>query len=159
MERIVTLTLGDWSGDGHSMTKVFIVKLSGDDVSDEAIRRNRTAAETAVGFLLESLCEEYEDNTLYYNQLEKLLAFGVIDPVSCVSTALYSKVINVDPDEFEELSGVGGVDQLDALAVAMGFAGYGDPSFAWEPVILDNILGGYGNTALGSSFGYGLFYS
>lgn len=161
MKRIVTLTLGDWSSDGHSMTKTFIVKLSGDDVSDEAIRRNRKAAETAIGFPLESICEEWKDNYLRYEQLEQLLTHGLIVPGVGTNPRMISerKIINVLPEDFEALSGVAGIRDVDAVTLALSFAGYGDPSFSWEPVEIDNILGGYGDLPLGSSFGYGLFYS
>ena len=52
---------GDWSGDGHGMTNSQIISS---DLTSEEFDDYLSKIHETLGFNLENICEEYEDNVL-----------------------------------------------------------------------------------------------
>lgn len=158
MERIVQLTIGDWSGDGHSQTKQVIVKISGADVSDDRLKNNREAAARASNVKLENICKEYEDATIITEDLQQLVNAGIIDLDDERLYAGNQLGIWVDAADFkivfkESIK----AERIDSVALIMAYAGYTLDDFQWERLEFDTVLGNH-RAPLGS-FGYGLFYN
>lgn len=173
MKRKVQLTLGDWSGDGHSITESVLVTISGDDVSDEALKKAREAAEAASGVDLEKFFSRYEESSLDLTALKKLLRSG-IPFLKLYEYKSHGPNFMVDEDALEALQededfkaygdqlailqqGVEEEDGFEVLALLMAFLGYGIPNFSYKPMKLDTIVGTFGAPVRG--FGYGLYFT
>lgn len=157
MERVVKLVFGDWSDDGHGKTDTVIVKLSGQDVSDEALEASRVKSDEDFGQNLLDLFSNYEDNTISPELYQALVedGFGGSDG---------------EDDFIIYVVGQGVAEEakyLSALEVFLYWLGRNIEDFNYE-VLTDEyptLVGGY-NSILKSpegwsstSFGYGLYFS
>lgn len=173
MKRKVQLTLGDWSGDGHNITESVLITISGDDVSDKALKKARKAAEAASGVDLEKFFSSYEDSSLGLEDLKKLLRSG-LPFLKLHEYKSHGPNFIVDEDVLEALQeddefkaygeqlailqqGIEDEDGFEVLALLMAFLGYGIPNFSYKPLKLDTIVGTYGAPLRG--FGYGLYFA
>lgn len=74
MNHIISLVLGDWSGDGHSKTD--IVNISS-NLSKKEIEKAYSLGTKKIGFdLINDVCADYEDNNLSAEHWEILKKFG-----------------------------------------------------------------------------------
>lgn len=170
-KRTVKVVLGDWSGDGHSITETLIYKIKGADVSNEALQKAREAAEEATGVKIDTLFVDYELTTLDGASLKSILMNGA--PVLKVNKGdTYIPGFFVEDEVLEELEAdaelkpyakelarirdANEYDGMSVIALLMGFLGYGIEGFKYSPVKIDTIVGG-GERPL-HGFGYGLYY-
>ncbi len=133
LEHSITLTLGDWSHDGHSQTEVITVKCNVDKKDLEKAYKKGTKK---VGFdLTEDVCADYEDGSVSDEVIEKLRDAGI------------------KPEDFAEKGDAddeGWSLAYDYEAFAglwMRIAQLGDPDLKYEvaPTNPNNInIGGYG---------------
>lgn len=71
----ITLTVGDWSHDGHSKTEVVTVRCNIDKKNLEKAYKNGTKK---VGFnLTENVCADYEDMSVTPEIIKKLKDAGI----------------------------------------------------------------------------------
>jgi hypothetical protein len=183
-ERKVTVILGDWSMDGHNITKKFHVKVSGNDVSDAVLLKNRERFTEVTGVELgdNGLFSEYENFSACSEIVEAMLDAGIVfqDYGFCGPRDIPFYVKTSDGNLIERLK-VNGVNfafsqglgdgkvensySLSAVALLFSILGFGDKSFSYEIIPMPDypmIVGSYRRPAEGSpipleSFGYGLF--
>lgn len=73
-ENVISLVLGDWSGDGHSKTDTIVIMSSLNKKDVEKAYKNGTKK---LGFdFINEVCEEYEDRLLPKDKLELLMKSG-----------------------------------------------------------------------------------
>lgn len=73
----VALVLGDWSNDGHGRTETFYIESN---LSPKEIEKAYAKGSLKLGIdLVESICEEYEDDRLWKDDLEKFRSAGFKD--------------------------------------------------------------------------------
>lgn len=168
--REAILRIGDWSDDGHGKHVEARVRMTGVDVSNESLAAARKRAEEALGFELESICQEYEESSIGVDELTKLieLEFPIFTPPDAIESDIIVWLRDGDGEwaiEQAEEDGFVVSDEvrqalkkegIDAVRLIMAFLGYGVEQFSYELVPADIIVGGHG--APGGSFGYGLFY-
>lgn len=90
------LTIGDWSGDGHSMSKVFLCTTEAKDIQD--VREAHFKMKRVFGFSIENLCSEYEEGSMSECEIEDLIDHGLITEDQAKE---YSE--NVTPRQMVEL--------------------------------------------------------
>lgn len=71
MEKIA-LVLGDWSQDGHNKTETVLIESN---LSKKEIEKAYQKGAEKAGISICDCCEDYEDNQLSPDQIEKLEAF------------------------------------------------------------------------------------
>lgn len=158
--RIVEVNIGDWSRDGHNQFDRFIIELTGDDLSDETLAANYTAASERFAKDLVDVCAGYDDYQIepsYYTQLLEagFEPSGNDEPPVIMVKDTYLPLEN-DEDEPEEAS-------ITALDLLMFYVGGTIPNFSWRVVKFPLLIGGFGgivkqnDTHISSSFGYGLY--
>lgn len=159
--REVRLVFGDWSGDGHQLTKIIRLNLTGDDVSDEAMRTARLKAEEASGIVLESLLEEYEEYEIDEDDFFAILDAGMdIRQPENEDVIIGYSVDFMDKQRVAEakLDPNASDYYFDAVRLVMAFLSFDMDNFSYSVVPEpDTILGNYG--AVVNGFGYGLFSS
>jgi len=133
LEHFITLTLGDWSHDGHSQTDVITVRCNVDKKDLEKAYKKGTKK---LGFdLTEDVCADYEDMSASADVIEKLKTAG-IKPEDFIE--------NEDEDD-EGWSFAYNVEAFASLWLRI--AQLGDPDLKYELVETNpnNInIGGYG---------------
>jgi len=77
---IATVTVGDWSRDGHNMSDSFTIQFP-DSLVEEDLEKFSARAEQELGFKLEDQCEGYEENSFpikyLANVVQSAKALGV----------------------------------------------------------------------------------
>jgi len=138
----VKLNLGDWSQDGHNLTKVVILEVN-KTVKEIQDAYRKSCKDSGVE--LHELCSEYNDDVIDRETIEKLNNFG-IDTLSWVHD---SYEVDNDDDVYFNILGFRDLI-LDFIKVSL-------PDLTYEIVEDDipNINGFWGD--LNVSFGYGLF--
>lgn len=68
------VTIGDWSIDGHRITESFRIMTSIDDAGLKEVKKEVLAT---TGIDIDRLCEEYEDNSLPVEVIDKLNSLGI----------------------------------------------------------------------------------
>lgn len=104
----INLIVGDWSGDGHEKTEVFIIEsnLSPDEIKDAYAKGSKI-----LGFnLIRKVCIEYEDNFIPFS-IAKILnshlntEFNIDGQLSLVIPKqwvdLYLKIVHLGNDSFK----------------------------------------------------------
>src|SRR5574338_1441101 len=77
MSHVITLILGDWSGDGHDKRETINIKSN---LDKDAIMKAYEAGTQKLGFdFCAEVAEEYEDNKLSEEKWKKLLEMGYQD--------------------------------------------------------------------------------
>lgn len=74
MSHIIALTVGDWSDDGHGKTATHIYETN---LPRSELNKAFDAGTEKVGFNLENVCEDYEDNTLLRADYDLLVDAGI----------------------------------------------------------------------------------
>lgn len=159
--RIVEVNIGDWGHDGHGWSKNTRLELTGADVSDEALKAAKKRAKKATGFKVDDFFSDYENMTLEYGALPKILEAGM--DIGNVENSSDTHVYFIDKYEVEDAIEAGYKNlvadrEFDAVKLLMAFLGFGIDGFSYREVPAPTpIVGGY--NAVINSFGYGLFVS
>lgn len=83
----VTLTIGDWSDDGHGKTERFVINTN---LTVDQIQQAYKAGSKKLGFnFVDECCHDYEDNILNKNIVDKLMANGLDDHLKKEQYTLY----------------------------------------------------------------------
>jgi len=156
--RETTAVFGDWSDDGHGKTDSVRLRITGVDVSNEALSAARAKAEALVGFSVETICEDYEDSSIDEDNFITMLQHGL--PILTAEGEEQSPVLcYIDEDTISAAAAAGFTvlySDIDAVKVTMAFLGYGIEGFSYEIIPDDVIIGTWGAPI--SGFGYGLYY-
>jgi hypothetical protein len=137
----ISLTLGDWSRDGHNQTDQIIIKSNR---TTEQIKKAYKKGVKLVGFdFSEEVASEYEDNRIREEELEKLRTAGY-------TQELDDEYTKDELGEFADLAGTAALSSDTFAEIYLWIAKRGDPSFEYE-VAVDHTC----NINIG---GYGLFY-
>lgn len=155
MERTVRMVIGDWSDDGHGKTATVLVKLAGDDVSDENLARSMEESDKHFGFHLLELFEDYEDSRLPNDLYDALIEDGLKPQEKDDDFTVY----------VDSYSSLAPLATLSALEVFMWWLGRNIPGFRWKNVTehVPLLVGGYStilkddDRSASTSYGYGLF--
>jgi len=134
--------VGDWSGDGHNETKMYVVVVD-DKFTSEVLAANYHKNVKELGIDPTAFVDEYNENTLPTDIEEKLEALGV-----------KYNVVEWGDDKLLTTQGM--------LEITMFLFGHGLEDFAWEqePEITYPVLVGSYDSAIGpEAIGYGLFVS
>lgn len=125
-----TITIGDYSGDGHGMASKFMVRMSGDDVSDEALKTSYAAAVKSAGFGLYDVFNEYNVPRISkekWASMRDVWSKGLNTYVGSGDVQSEIGFVKWDVgDEFEI--------EIDAVELVMAFVGYTIPNFRWEMI-------------------------
>lgn len=121
---IVELVIGDWSGDGHEKRESVFVHVT----SKEELQDGYAAGCKILGFdFIKECCEEYEDNHIAEEYLEKLREHGLLEGET-----------TEDWDEF-------GVDYDQWADIYLGIVKLGNPNFHIKKHTMETLrIGGYG---------------
>jgi len=159
--RTVEMLIGDWANDGHGKNQLVRLELSGDDVSDEALKLSLAAAEAAVGTKLEDLFPEKYNSLLEDTDFIAMLEAGFdISNVGASKPPTTPTVwYYVSEDAVRKASKLGykdldDVGEWDAVKLLMGFFGFAISNFSYREIAPELLIGKGG---LAESFGYGLF--
>lgn len=140
---IFTITIGDWSGDGHGKCEKFHVVVP-DHFTKEILFENYNKNKKDFGFGLSDFAEEYEDSAIPLAKLNTLLQAG-FDEESLKSF-------------IEEEYGKYPLCADEMLEIAMFFFSHGLDNFRWEILKTDGDLIGFRENRAESGFvGYGIF--
>lgn len=139
MERMMKINVGDWSDDHGGQYETIIVKMSGDDVSDEVLQANygETVKMTGVD-IMEVTCEPGWYKAL--TELIESLDFGDFSTSG-------------DGDDYNDFDiGVttntsGGDERVVTICgLLMWYVGRGIGNFSWAYENIDTLVGGYTTT-------------
>lgn len=125
--RLVELVTGDWSGDGHGITRSLLICSN---LSKEGLREAYLHATHKVGFdFIRDAASQYEENWIKSADLARLKEHG----------------IQVDSEDFDEEGNLG-IDWEIYTLIYLQLVGKGNPSFRWSKVTpTDSVdIGGYG---------------
>jgi len=155
MIRTMRMTFGDWSDDGHGKTDTVMVRLEGEDVSDEALREAFLKSQEQFGFNILEWCSDYEDSRAPTNEMNKLIAAG-FNPAASFSDYTRPSANYDDGSDWGSEFDFG-----DAIL----FFVQQNLDFKWEyvtknyPTLFGSGSGALDNIRQYSAFvGYGLFY-
>lgn len=132
LEYTISLTLGDWSDDGHGKTEVFVIKSN---LTSAEINDAYTFGTKILGFdLSEDVASDYEDSTISDENVQILAANG-FDMTMCSKSKKGN--YHLDGETFRD--------------VWLHIAYLGNKDFLWEAMGREQLP----NLNIG---GYGLFY-
>lgn len=150
MSHIVCLIVGDWSRDGHGMSEKIIFNCNkSSDVVYDAYKKGKGI----IGFDLTSLCDDYRQGRLSWDELQKLRAAGFTDELEDEITPERSIEINKEwrkrgllkstqPDR--DWAGAA-LDPETYATVYMFIAKLGNASLTYELAKMSSYpIGGYG---------------
>lgn len=75
--KVINLLLGDWSGDGHSITETVTIECNR-NVETLKMAYERGVELTGIN-LTKDICSDYEDNKVSSEIIETLKVFGMVD--------------------------------------------------------------------------------
>ena len=81
------MDIGDWSGDGHAQCERLLI-LSNKPVYD--VRKVHFAIKERLGFDIEQMCSEYEENVPTQEQIDDLRNIGILLPSTIQEEGLYA---------------------------------------------------------------------
>lgn len=137
----ISLVLGDWSGDGHLITKTVHIKTNVTvDELDEAYQNGVKK----VGIdLSEKVCRNYGDYRLPYDSFLKLIAFSELHDALFENYEEEIKAIKTEEDFTE--SDYNYLDYERYAKLYLGIARVGNPNIRYKFVENPSInIGGYG---------------
>lgn len=137
---IGSITVGDESGDGHSMTETYLFEVP-DQFTEEVLLENYRANVEKFGFDIESFANEYEDWNIPREWLDKLFEAGL------VFTDLDNWYDEGDDKPY-------GLAAQGMFEIAIFFFGHGLGGFQYKVIKPEFRLTGY---STGIWPGYGLF--
>lgn len=168
--RAMEMTLGDTSGDGHSVYQSIILNLKGDDLSDAALKDAYQKTRDEVGL---ELFNPYTNNRGTVFDSDDIMRTGVIGHLMNLGYSLETRDLSQEgifcfgvPDaEYKQLSVE--LDKLkknnpnkiyytSMIGLAMWWVGRNIPNFDWdvEPVKkVDSLIGGHGSV-FNAGYGY-----
>lgn len=153
MKRKMSVVIGDYSKDGHNQCETYLVKIKGEDVSDEALQESFDKSNAEFGLNLYSLLKEYEDSYISPDIMDKFFSAGFNPERQTVGPFFYWEE-GVFCDEGE----------ASIIALTMWYIGRNINGFEWKSIDPEfpALMGGW-NPAIKSKtdgdtmFGYGLF--
>ena len=89
------ITIGDWSGDGHSRNKVYLTTTA---LTIQDVREAHFKMKSVFGFSIENICSEYEEYKMSECEVEDLLDHKLISDEQAVQFQSY-----VETDQMAEL--------------------------------------------------------
>lgn len=161
MTRTGTISIGDWSDDGHGKVQELTVKMVGEDVRNARLKKAYQEAVKATGVDLYELFEEYEKSDISFEDLKKICDSGYrIHTYDDYDESIQTRPIFDDIPEEWYVDGDKNNDLISAKHMLMYYLGYGIPGFDYKFIKpeKDYIIGNWAKDAPLSSFGYG-FYS
>lgn len=133
---LITLVVGDWSGDGHSQTDKTVIESN---LNSQEIGLAYNKAAKLIGFdFIEQVASDYQDNRLLKIDAEKIQKYIKLDNLETP----------YDEDEDED-DGTYYIDQDTYISIYLNYVKLGNPDFEFKIINIDEIEIG----------GYGLFYS
>lgn len=146
--RILRINLGDWSNDGHRESETYIIKISGQNVSDTAIVSSYNAVKQASDVDLATICQDWEDGSMSPEEFDSLKQIGFNPTIYENGYNWKSEgiLISDDKDLF-----------IDAVELVMFYTGYEIKDFTWKLLDYPVLIGGPKTILPENSFGYGLF--
>lgn len=164
------IVLGDYSGDGHSITEDVFVEVKG-DFTREQLETNFKKNVEEWGFSPYDIADEYDSGEIAPEHAAKLLEVG-LDPAIFDDATMSEEYVEQMKTVFgaswiyqKDKYRVGriDVDQERLVEIAMFYVGHGLDGFEWSEVqdSIPTLLGGWdgfddGNPQNGF-LGYGLF--
>ena len=138
-EHVTTLVVGDWSGDGHDKKDMTVIRSNLD--SKQIMKAYKKASEKLGFNLIDDVCADYEDRTLYRDQLKALVENGMNLDVLGFEYDIKEAQECLDDEDSEGISLWGESYRNVFLAIVK----MGDNSFEWEESRGDSLnIGGYG---------------
>ncbi len=136
MKNIVSLLLGDISGDGHNQrdTTVIFSNLTANE-----IKNAYSKGEKLLGFkFVSQVCSEYEDNSIPTELINKLVKFGFPLETYLSNGDLSNDGDDKDPEYFIWIQGY--------TEIYLFIVKIGNPNFEWKYTENDSCIdiGGYG---------------
>ena len=161
MTRTGTITIGDWSDDGHGKAQDLTVKMVGEDVRNARLKKAYQEAVKATGVDLYELFEEYEKSDISFEDLKKICDSGyrIHTYADYDDEAIGTWEIFDDIPEEWYVDGDKKSNMISAGHMLMYYLGYGIPGFDYKFINSekDYIIGKWATDAPLSSFGYGFF--
>lgn len=129
----IQFVLGDWSKDGHGITKLFTFDINAD--RDRVMQAYAAGCEI-VGFDLTDYCADFEENTIPAEIYDKFIAAGGV-----FEKGKEPEVNDIDADIPTEY-----FMYIDSyMYMWLGIAKIGLPELTWKEVRCTSIdIGGYG---------------
>lgn len=138
----ITLVVGDWSGDGHSITKTIDIKTN---VTTGELLEAYQAGVKKIGIdLSKQICSEYGDFRISYDQFLKLIAFSELYDVFSEECEEEIKAIKTQEDFTE--SDCNYLDYEKYAKLYLGVAKVGNPTIKYKFATKTQRIniGGYG---------------
>lgn len=157
-ERVLQITLGDWSDDGHGRTAVHHVKLQGTAIDDAQLQENFQKIVERSGVNPFAFCQDYEQDLMPENEWQKILDAGLVP-----TTDLW---FDMSTPHFGILDGEYRGESFPFLGLIMWYVTH-DTDITWSVVQYDTLFGGSrpivdtsaGDAGKSGLTAYGLFYS
>lgn len=138
------IVLGDWSGDGHSISERYLISTN---KTNHEITLAYEQACQKVGWNFHDLCEDYEDNVISTEKLEQMES---VLGMNVFNSDIFNSDIDIDKNE----DGDGYCFYSDSyLKLLLAFIKSQDPDLILE-VVVDKTAK---LIVKHCSFGYGLF--
>lgn len=129
---VIKLVVGDWSYDGHNMTREYIIETQ--FTTKEVMAAYKAGSKKLKFNFIDTCCTDYEDNQLQKPHIKKLIAAG-IDMSPFLG----------EPDENGEYEG--GMEPESHAELYLEIVKLGAPDFTYKRVANDDntiLIGGYG---------------
>lgn len=146
---LFSIILGDFSGDGHSISETFYVNIK-DEIDPEILFTNYANNVTEIGFDLSDFANKYEDSRISAAQWNRLLECGM------------QEWETGDEDDDEEIDSVNRyLTETDLIKIVMFYYTRG-LNISWEPFSINatKLTGYYGCPPArkgAGMVGYGLY--
>lgn len=148
-EMIVSIVLGDFSSDGHGISKTKYVQVD-KDFAPEELYANYQRNVKLIGFSVEDFGNEYEDSTIPVAKWDVLESYGVLEFMPWGENP-----------EADKSNGNVWLDSDDFVAITMFFYLNGlDEVVSWKPFNIESVpLNAFFgmNTVGPQAIGYGLY--
>lgn len=165
MEKLFNIVIGDYSDDGHGKSQTVTLKLTADDLSDEALKEAFQKTNEEVGINLYDLCTEYEDVSISEDLYKRLKELGFtfsddeyFHPIISVDDALELMEDENEPGGFREVEVYFSAAELAGWWVAHNLK---NGSYEIVENKLPTLIGGWSpvleSPPLRTFYGYGLF--
>lgn len=146
--RLLEIVMGDWSDDGDGRKETVLVRVWGEDSTDDAMRDARDRAIEATGVEFSELFAGGEGPSISSDDLDTLVENG-FDP------AWPKSDIGGKTPSFWRSCGASDETPYSAVSLLMFYASFGSPDIGWEIVLPPTVVGSH-NSILGAGFGFGL---
>lgn len=166
MEKLFNIVIGDYSDDGHGKCETVTLKLTADDLSDDALKEAFMKTNEEVGSDLYDLCANYEDGSISEDLYKRLKELGfTFSDDECPHPTIY---VNDAVELVEDGDAPSGFREVEVYFSAAELAGWWvahnlkNGSYEIVESKLPNLVGGWNailkpSPSNSSFYGYGLF--